>query len=311
MEKNSKIYVAGHRGLLGSAVVRQLLKRGFTNLLLKTRQELDLMDQEATFAFLKNEKPQYVFLTAAKVGGIKANMESLGSFLYENLQIQNNVMEASRLAKVKKLLFVGSSCIYPREAEQPISEDQLLNGHLEPTNEGYAIAKIAGIKMCEFYRKQYGCDYISAIPTNLFGINDNYNLETSHFVPAMIRKVHEAKTTGRKTVEMWGTGKPRREFMLSDDCADALVFMMENYSGDTPLNVGIGDDITVIDLAKIVAKVLRADVEFKLDSSKPDGMMRKVLNVDRLKKLGWTSKIKFEDGVAIAYEEFLKANQRL
>lgn len=310
MEKSAKIYVAGHRGLLGSAIVRQLQKQGYKNLILKTRQELNLHDQSATFTFLRQERPDYVFLAAAKVGGIKANMESLGSFFYENIQIQNNVIEGSRLANIKKLLFVGSSCIYPREAQQPISEDQLLTGLLEPTNEGYAVAKIAGIKMCEFYRKQYGCDYISAIPTNLFGINDNYNLETSHFVPAIIRKVHEAKATGRKTVELWGSGKPRREFMLSDDCADALVFMMQNYSGPQPLNVGIGDDISILDLATIVAKVLNANVEFKLDPTKPDGMMRKVLNVDQLKNLGWTSKIKFEDGVAIAYEAFLKDNQR-
>ena len=306
MNKNSKIYIAGHRGLVGSAIVRQLEKDGFHNFLLRTKSELNLLDQASTFEFLRKEKPEFVFVAAARVGGISANMNHLGSFLYENLQIQNNVIEGSRIAQVKKLLFLGSSCIYPKQAINPITEDQILAGPLEPTNEGYAIAKIAGIRMCQFYRKEYGCDFISAIPNNLFGINDNYSPEGSHLIPALIRKVHEAKVNSQKSIEIWGSGKPRREFMLSDDCAEALVFLMESYSENEPINIGLGEDFSVLEIAQRVAKVLQVDLEFKLNPSKPDGMMRKLLNVERIQKLGWRPRTTFEDGIAIAYEQFKK-----
>lgn len=306
MNKKSKVFVAGHRGLLGSAVERALQKRGFENLVLRSRSELDLMDQKATYQFFQAEKPEYVIDCAAKVGGIAANMKSLGSFLFENLVIQNNVIEGSRLSGVKKLLFVGSSCIYPREAKCPITEDQLLEGPLEPTNEGYAVAKIAGVRLCQFYKKQYGCDFISAIPTNLFGINDNYDPESSHLLPSLIRRVHEAKEKGETAVTIWGSGKPRREFMLSDDCADGLLFLMENYSDVDPVNVGTGKDLAVLELAECVARVLKAKVSFKLDSTRPDGMMRKDLDVSKLKVLGWSSKISLEEGIAVAYGDFLE-----
>ena len=306
MNKNSKIYVAGHKGLVGSAIVRQLEKNGFHNLLLRTKYELNLLDQASTFEFLGKEKPEHVFVAAARVGGISANMNHLGSFLYENLQIQNNVIEGSRIAQVKKLLFLGSSCIYPKQAVNPITENQILAGPLEPTNEGYAIAKIAGIRMCQFYRKEYGCNFISAIPNNLFGINDNYSPEGSHLIPALIRKVHEAKINDQKSIEIWGSGKPRREFMLSDDCAEALVFLMESYSENEPINIGMGEDLSVLEIAQRVAKVLEVDLEFKLNPSKPDGMMRKLLNVERIQKLGWRPRTSFEDGIAIAYEQFKK-----
>ena len=306
MNKNSKIYVAGHRGLLGSALVRKLQSQGFSNLIFRTSSELDLKDQLKTWKFLQDERPEYVFVAAAKVGGIKANIESPASFLYENLEIQNNLIEGSYRSGVKKLLFVGSSCIYPREAPCPIKEDALLTGPLEPTNEGYALAKIAGLRMCQFYRKQYGCDFISAIPTNLFGPNDHYDLEKSHLVPALILKLHRLKMEKKTELQVWGTGKPRREFMLSDDCADALVFMMLNYSGEEPLNVGIGADATVVEIAQTVAKVLEVKVEIKLDPSKPDGMMRKVLEVSKLKSMGWQSQISFETGIRSTYQAFLE-----
>jgi GDP-L-fucose synthase len=309
MNNSAKIYVAGHRGLLGSAVVRNLTKQGYSNLLLRTSQELDLIRQESTFNFFEKERPEYVFLCAARVGGIGANMKFSGEFLYQNLQIQNNVMEGARRVGVKKLLFVGSSCIYPKQAEVPIKESALLTGPLEITNEGYALAKIAGIKMCELYRKQYGCDFISAQPTNLFGINDQYHPEYSHLLPSLIRKVHEAKKTGSGFIEIWGSGKPRREFLLSDECADALVFLMQNYSDPSPVNVGTGKDETVLALAQTVAEAIGVKLEFRLDPSKPDGTMRKVLDVSRLKELGWVSKIGLLSGIRIAYEDFLKKEQ--
>jgi GDP-L-fucose synthase len=308
MEKNAKIYIAGHRGLVGSAIVRQLEKQGFKNLLLRTKAELNLLDQAATFAFLQKEKPEYVFLAAAKVGGIVANMNNLSSFLYENLQIQNNVIEGSRQAKVKKLLFLGSSCIFPKQAENPITENQILTGPLEPTNEGYAIAKIAGIRMCQYYKKEYGCDFISAIPNNLYGINDNYSPEGSHLIPALIRKVHEAKVNQQKSIELWGSGKPRREFMLSDDCAEALVFLMESYSENEPINIGIGEDLSVLEIAQTIAKALGVELEFRLNTSRPDGMARKLLNVDRIRKLGWRHRTSLAEGLLIAYEDFKKKN---
>lgn len=304
MRQNSKIYVAGHRGLLGSAVKRRLEREGYTNLLLRTSAELDLVDQAKTYEFLERERPEFVFLCAAKVGGIKANMEAQADFMFRNLQIQNNVIEGARRAGVKKLLFVGSSCIYPKDTPVPIQEKQLLTGALEPTNEGYAIAKLAGIRMCQFYRQQYGCDFISAIPTNLYGIADNYDLNTAHLVPALIHKVHNLRGQSNPVLEVWGSGKPRREFMLSDDCADALVFMMKNYSGAEPINVGTGEDATVLELAEAVLRALGVKATIKLDPTKPDGMMRKVLNVDKLRGMGWAPSHSFEQGIEIAYEEF-------
>lgn len=305
MNKDSKIYVAGHRGLLGSAILKKLKSQGYTNIIYRTHAELDLQNQADTFDFISKEKPEFIFLSAAKVGGIKANIDSPAEFLYSNLQIQNNVIEAARRFVAKKLLFVGSSCIYPREAACPIRESALLTGLLEPTNEGYALAKIAGIRMCQFYRKQYGCDFISAIPANLFGPGDHYDLEKSHLVPALILKIHRLKMQGKSDLQIWGSGNPRREFMLSDDCADALCFLFENYSDSEPVNVGTGTDLTVTEIALAVAKILGVDVKLNLDPTKPDGMMRKVLNVDKMKSMGWSSKISFEEGIRVAYEDFL------
>lgn len=307
MKSDSKIYVAGHRGLLGSALVRQLQKAGFEHLILKTHQALDLMSQESTFRFFEKEKPEFVFLAAAKVGGIKANMQALGSFLYENIQIQSNVIEAARLHGVKKLLFVGSSCIYPKNITTFIREQDLLTGPLEPTNEGYAIAKIAGVRMCQFYRRQYGCDFIAAIPTNLYGPGDHYDLERSHLVPATILKLHRLKQEGKNELDVWGSGKPRREFMLSDDCADGLLHLMLHYSAEEPVNVGIGDDLSVVEIAETIAKVVGIEVTIKLDPTKPDGMYRKVLDVSRMKALGWTSRVTLEQGVKTTYEAFLRS----
>ncbi len=306
MNKDSKIYIAGHRGLLGSAILRKLQSQGFSNLIYRTSAELDLKDQTKTYDFLSREKPEYVFVSAAKVGGIKANMNAPASFLFENMQIQNNVIDGAYRAGVKKLLFVGSSCIYPKEAQCPIVESSLLTGPLEPTNEGYAIAKIAGIKMCQYYRTQYGCNFISAIPTNLFGPEDLYDLEKSHLLPALILKIHRLKISGKTELSVWGSGKPKREFMLSDDCADALVFMMKNYDGVEPLNVGTGTDLSVLEIAEAVARVIGVKVQIKLDPSQPDGMMRKVLDVGKLQKMGWKPQIDFEKGIQIAYEAFLE-----
>ncbi len=306
MKPTAKIYVAGHRGLLGSACVRQLQKGGFENLILKTHQELDLMSQEQTFRFFEKEKPEFVFLAAAKVGGIKANMQEPGSFLYENIQMQSNVIEAARIHGVKKLLFVGSSCIYPTNITTFIREEDLLTGPLEPTNEGYAIAKIAGVRMCQFYRRQYGCDFISAIPTNLYGPGDHYDLERSHLVPAIILKLHRLKQEGNHELEVWGSGKPRREFMLSDDCADGLLHLMLHYSDEAPVNVGIGEDLSIVEIAETIARVVGLDVKIKLDPTKPDGMYRKLLDVSRMKALGWTSRVTLEQGVKITYASFLR-----
>ena len=306
MKPTAKIYVAGHRGLLGSACVRQLQKGGFENLILKTHQELDLMSREQTFRFFEKEKPEFVFLAAAKVGGIKANMQEPGSFLYENIQIQSNVIEAARIHGVKKLLFVGSSCIYPKNITTFIREEDLLTGPLEPTNEGYAIAKIAGVRMCQFYRRQYGCDFISAIPTNLYGPGDHYDLERSHLVPAIILKLHRLKQESNHELEVWGSGKPRREFMLSDDCADGLLHLMLHYSDEAPVNVGIGDDLSIVEIAETIARVVGMDVKIKLDPTKPDGMYRKLLDVSRMKALGWTSRVTLEQGVKITYASFLR-----
>lgn len=306
MEKNSKIFIAGHKGMVGSAITRNLEKAGFTNILVRGSKELDLRNQSQVFAFFEQERPEYVFLAAAKVGGIVANNTYRADFIYENMAIQNNVIHASYQNGVKKLMFLGSSCIYPKLAPQPLKEEYLLTGLLEPTNEPYAIAKIAGIKMCEAYRSQYGCDFISVMPTNLYGPNDNYDLQNSHVLPALIRKFHEAKENGKAEVVLWGSGSPLREFLHADDMADACVFLMQNYSGSEFLNIGTGHDISIKDLAELVKKTVGFVGEIVWDSTKPDGTPRKLMDVSKLKSLGWTYNIDLEEGIASAYADFLK-----
>jgi GDP-L-fucose synthase len=303
MNKNSRIYVAGHRGMVGSAIVRKLKSEGFTTIIERSSAELDLRDQKSVFRFFEEEKPEYVFLAAAKVGGIVANNIFRAEFLYDNLQIQNNVIHAAYLVKVSKLLFLGSSCIYPKLCPQPIKEEYLLSGFLEQTNEPYAIAKIAGLKMCESYKRQYGCNFISAMPTNLYGPNDNYDLQNSHVLPAFIRKFREAEEAGNPEVEIWGTGSPMREFLHVDDLADAALFLMKNYNGQEHLNVGTGSDITIKDLALLVKKIIGYSGTLKFDSSKPDGTPRKLLDVSRLHSLGWKHKIELEEGIGKVIEE--------
>ena len=305
MNKNSKIYVAGHTGLVGSAIVRKLESSGYTNLVLKNYPGLDLKNQGEVNAFFENEKPDYVILAAAKVGGIHANNTFPAEFIYDNLMIESNIIHAAYMNNVIKLLFLGSSCIYPKFAQQPIKEKYLLTGLLEPTNEAYAIAKIAGIELCKFYRRQYGCNFISAMPTNLYGINDNFNLETSHVLPALIRKFHEAKINNQQEVIIWGTGKPKREFLFVDDLADALLFLMNNYDGETQINVGTGEDISILDAAKLVAKVVGFNGEIKHDLSKPDGTPRKILDVSRIDEVGWKHKTSLEEGIRISYNWYL------
>ena len=302
MNKNSKIFVAGHRGMVGSAIVRELQNQGFNNIITKTRAELDLLNQQAVADFFAKEKPQFVFLSAAKVGGIEANRSQLGSFTYENLQIQNNIIHSAYLNKVERLIFLGSSCIYPRMAPQPIKEEYLLTGPLEPTNYGYAIAKIAGLKMCEAYRAQYGCDFVSLMPTNLYGINDNFDLTTSHVLPALIRKFHEAKMRGDSAVEVWGSGTPKREFLFVDDLAEACVFAMNNKNVVELTNVGSGEDITIRELAELIKKIVGFKGEIKFDTSRPDGPPRKVLDVSKINALGWKAKTSLEDGVTRVYD---------
>ena len=306
MEKNSKIYVAGHRGLVGSAIVRNLEERGFTNIIGKTHKELDLTRQDEVEKFFEAEKPEYVFLAAAKVGGIQANNTTPAEFIYDNLMIETNIINSAYKNKVKKLLFLGSSCIYPKFAEQPIKEEYLLTGELEPTNEAYAIAKITGIELCKFYRRQYGCDFISAMPTNLYGINDNFDLETSHVLPALIRKFHEAKINNTEEVVMWGTGKPLREFMYVDDLADALVHLMLNYSAEIHINMGTGKDLTIGELAEIVKEVVGYKGKIVNDLSKPDGTPRKLLDVSRLESTGWKYKTELKEGIEKVYEWYLE-----
>lgn len=306
MELNSRIYIAGHRGMVGSAIQRELQKKGFTNFILRTSSELDLRDQQQVADFFAGEKPDYVFLAAAKVGGIHANNVYRADFLYENLMIQNNVIHQSYLNKVKKLMFLGSSCIYPKLAPQPLKEEYLLSGKLEETNEPYAIAKIAGIKMAENYRRQYGCDFISVMPTNLYGPNDNYNLNNSHVLPALIRKFHEAKQAGAPFVEMWGTGTPLREFLHVDDLGEACVFLMQNYNGEPHVNVGTGKDLSIKDLALLVQKITGYQGGIKHDLTKPDGTPRKLMDVSFLHSLGWKHKIELEEGIAMVYEDFRK-----
>lgn len=301
-DKNSKIYIAGHRGMVGSAIKRRLEADGFSNFVLRTSSELDLRNQKAVNDFFEEEKPDYVFLAAAKVGGIHANNTYRAEFIYDNLMIQNNIIHASYKSGVKKLLFLGSSCIYPKFANQPLEEDSLLTGLLEPTNEPYAIAKIAGIKMCDAYRDQYGCNFISVMPTNLYGPNDNYNLQNSHVLPALIRKFHEAKKENKPEVVMWGTGSPKREFLHVDDLADACFFLMNNYSEPGLVNIGTGEDISILDLAKLVQNVVGYQGEITHDLSKPDGTPRKLMNVSKLRGYGWKAEIELEEGIQSVYE---------
>jgi GDP-L-fucose synthase len=305
LEKEAKKYVAGHRGMVGSAIVRKLQSLGYNNLLLKTSSELDLRDQVKVATFFALEKPEYVFLAAAKVGGIVANNTYRADFLYENLAIQNNIIHASFVNKVKKLQFLGSSCIYPKLAPQPLKESYLLSGYLEETNEPYAIAKIAGIKLCEAYRAQYGCDFISVMPTNLYGPNDNYDLENSHVLPAMIRKFHEAKERGDSSMTLWGTGSPMREFLHADDLAEACVYLMETYSDSELVNIGTGVDVTIKELAETVRLIVGFEGEIKWDTTRPDGTPRKLMDVSKLHSLGWKHKIELKDGIALAYQDFL------
>lgn len=305
MEKNSKIYVAGHRGMVGSAIYRKLQKEGYTNLVTRTSDELDLRNQQAVNDFFAAEKPDYVFLAAAKVGGIVANNTYRADFLFENLAIQNNVIHNAYLTGVKKLMFLGSSCIYPKMAPQPLKEDYLLTGTLEETNEPYAIAKIAGIKMCDAYRDQYGCNFISVMPTNLYGYNDNYHPQNSHVLPALIRKVHEAKMNNEKQVTVWGSGAPMREFLFADDLADACYFLMENYNEPNLINIGVGHDLTIKDLALLIKDVLGFEGELVFDASKPDGTPRKLMDVSKLHNLGWKHKVELPEGIALAYDDFM------
>ncbi|MDD3225116.1 MAG: GDP-L-fucose synthase [Clostridium sp.] len=304
MEKNSKIYVAGHKGLVGSAIVRNLKKKGYSNVIGRTHSELDLTNQAAVRKFFKDENPEYVFLAAAHVGGINANNTHPADFIYENLEIQNNVIKAAFDYKVKKLLFLGSSCIYPKMCPQPIKEEYLLSGYLEPTNEGYALAKISGLKMCQFFKRQYGAHFISCMPTNLYGPNDNFDLNSSHVMPALIRKFHEAKINNNDFVEVWGTGKPLREFLHVDDMADGCVFLMENYDGEEHVNIGTGKEVTIKELAEMIKEVVEFRGELRFNSHKPDGTPRKLLDVSKLKGLGWTYKIELKDGIKSAYEWF-------
>ncbi len=304
LNESARIYVAGHRGLVGSAIVRQLEKLGCRNLILRTRAELDLRDQEAVLRFFAAEKPEYVFLAAAKVGGIMANATQPAAFLYENLAIECNVIHAAWQHGVKKLVFLGSSCIYPKMAPQPIKEEYLLTGPLEPTNEAYAIAKIAGLKLAEAYRTQYGFGAISLMPTNLYGPGDNFDLQTSHVLPAMIRRFHEAKEANSPSVLLWGTGTPRREFLHVDDLAAACCFAMEKYDEAQPLNVGVGDDISIRELAELVARVVGYNGDLQYDSTKPDGTPRKLLDVSRINALGWRARISLEDGIISTYASY-------
>ena len=303
MEKKSKIYVAGHRGLVGSAILRKLEKEGFENFLLRTSSETDLRNQEAVKDLFEKEKPEYVFLAAAKVGGINANNIYPADFIYDNLCIQNNVIHQSYKNGVKKLLFLGSSCIYPKNAPQPIKEEYLLSGYLEPTNDAYAIAKIAGIKLCQSYHKQYGCNFISAMPTNLYGPGDNYDLKNSHVLPALLRKFHEAKVNGEPAVTVWGTGKPRREFLHADDLASACYFLMENYNDPDIINIGVGKDISIGEMALLIKKITDFEGDIVFDTSMPDGTFQKLMDVNKLNNLGWHAETGFEEGLRKTYEE--------
>ncbi len=304
MNKSDKIYVAGHRGLVGSAIVRSLQSKGYTNIIGRTHKELNLTNQQQVKEFFENERPDVVVLAAAKVGGINANNTTPAVFAYENMQIQCNVIQCCHDYQVKKLLFLGSTCIYPKMAPQPITEDALLTGPLEETNEAYAIAKIAGLEMCKFYKRQYGDDFISCMPTNLYGPYDNYDLQESHVMPAMIRKFHDARVNGNKSVELWGTGTPLREFLYVDDMADACIFLLENYNGEQHVNIGTGKEITIRELADTVKRVVGYDGEIVWNSEMPDGTPRKLTDVTKLHNLGWTHKVELEEGVQLAYDWF-------
>lgn len=303
-DKSSKIYIAGHNGMVGSAIMRKLTAEGFTNIITRSSKELNLINQVAVNDFFEQEKPEYVFLAAAKVGGIVANNTYRGEFLYDNLMIQSNVIESSRKFGVKKLMFLGSSCIYPKMAPQPLKEEYLLTGELEPTNEPYAIAKIAGIKMCDAYRAQYGCNYISVMPTNLYGYNDNYHPQNSHVLPALIRRFDEAKNNNAKEVVIWGTGMPKREFLFADDLADACYFLMQNYNEAGLVNIGCGEDISIKDLSLMIKEIVGYVGELNFDHSKPDGTPRKLMDVSKIKSLGWEYNIDLDKGLKLAYQDF-------
>ena len=305
MTKDIKIYVAGHRGMVGSAIMRKLEVKGYSNIVSRTHAELDLLNLSAVATFFQQEKPDYVFLAAAKVGGIHANNTFRAEFIYQNLMMEANIVHAAWQAGVQRLLFLGSSCIYPRDCPQPIKEEYLLTGPLEQTNEPYAIAKIAGIKLCESYNRQYGTQYVSVMPTNLYGSNDNYDLNNSHVLPALIRKTHEARIRGDKELVVWGSGKPMREFLYVDDMADACVFLMEGGVSEGLFNVGTGEDVTIRELAETVMSVVGFNGEIVFDASKPDGTPRKLLNVDRMRQLGWQAQTSLRDGIAKAYADFL------
>ncbi len=306
MEKKSKIFVAGHRGMVGSAIVKDLENQGYTNIIYKTSTELNLIDQQAVHSFFESEKPEYVFLAAAKVGGIIANNTYRADFIYENILIQSNVIHQSYLNNVKKLLFLGSTCIYPKLAPQPLKEDYLLTGLLEETNEPYAIAKIAGIKMCDAYRAQYGCNFISVMPTNLYGFNDNYDLQNSHVLPALLRKFHEAKINNQTQVEVWGTGEPLREFLHASDMANACVYLMQNYNDEGFVNIGTGNEISIKDLAFLIKKIVGFQGTIVFDSTKPSGTPRKLTDITKLTNLGWKYKIELENGIRnVYYDKFM------
>ena len=303
MHAQDKIYVAGHRGMVGSAIGRRLEKEGFNNIIARTSKELDLRDQQAVAAFFEDTKPDYVFLAAAKVGGIMANNTYRGQFIYENLMIQNNVIHHAHMNNTKKLMFLGSSCIYPKMAPQPLKEEYLLTGPLEPTNEPYAIAKIAGIEMCDAYRAQYGCNFVSVMPTNLYGPNDNYDLNTSHVLPAILRKMHEAKVNHHPEVVIWGTGTPKREFLHADDMADACFYLMQNYNEKGLVNIGVGEDISIAELAELIKKIVGFEGKLVFDTSKPDGTPRKLMDVSKLHSYGWKARLGLEEGITKVYEE--------
>ena len=311
MEKNSKIFVAGHRGMVGSAIVRQLEKEGYTNIITRTHQELDLCRQDAVEKFFAEEKPEYVFLGAAKVGGIMANASALADFMYDNMILEMNVIHEAWKNDCKKLMFLGSSCIYPRMAEQPMKESCLLTSELEPTNEAYALAKISGLKYCEYLNRQYHTDFISVMPTNLYGPNDNYHPEHSHVLPALIRRFHEAKENGLTEVTCWGTGTPLREFLYVDDLAEACVYLMNHYSGNETVNLGSGKEVSIKELTELVAKVVGYEGTIKWDTTKPDGTPRKLLDVSKLESLGWKYHTELEEGIALAYDDFLHSEIRV
>lgn len=306
MKLDSKIYVAGHNGMVGSAIVRHLTNLGYQNIITRTRTQLDLLDQRAVDSFFREYSPEYVFLAAAKVGGIKANRDMKADFIYENLMIQSNIIRCSYSYEIKKLIFLGSSCIYPKFCDQPIKEEYLMTGELEPTNDAYAIAKIAGIKMCQSYNEQYGTNFISVMPTNLYGPNDNYDLNNSHVLPAMIRKFHEAKLEDRESVEIWGTGTPKREFLYVDDLADACVFLMQNYSGNEIVNIGTGQDVTIAELSVVISKVVGYKGNIYYNTEMPDGTPRKLLDVSKLEEIGWKYSTSLKEGIEKTYKDYVK-----